>query len=150
MLILGAGPAGIIHAHLSRLEGAKRVIISQRSGDRLKRIEERFPGLADMAVSSLECDLEQTVRDACGGRGPDVIFVCAPSLEAQEQALRMIGNRGRVNFFGGLPKDDCVVRLNANDLHYREFFLGGASSSLPETNRQALEPLRTRAIDPTG
>jgi len=40
------------------------------------------------------------------------------------------------------------VRLDANQLHYKEFSVTGASSSLPETNRQALELLRARKIDP--
>ena len=31
VLILGAGPAGIIHAIISKLEGASRVILAQRS-----------------------------------------------------------------------------------------------------------------------
>lgn len=148
VLILGAGPAGIIHAHLARLEGAKRVLIAQRSSERLQQVVERFPGLVDLTMSTLDDDFEQRIKEECNGFGPDVIYVCAPSREAQEQAVRMIGNRGRVNFFGGLPKDDCIVRLNANELHYKEFFISGASSSLPETNRQALELLRTHAIDP--
>ena len=90
----------------------------------------------------------EAVRAECGGYGPDVVYVCAPSREAQEQAIQMVNNRGRVNFFGGLPKTDCIVRLDSNDLHYKEFFISGASSSLPETNREALELLSTRAIDP--
>ena len=148
VLILGAGPAGIIHAHLSRIEGAKKVIISQRSKDRLNEIAERFPGLADRLIFSTEEDLMEAVRAECGGYGPDVVYVCAPSREAQEQAIQMVNNRGRVNFFGGLPKTDCIVRLDSNALHYKEFFISGASSSLPETNREALELLSTRAIDP--
>lgn len=148
VLILGAGPAGIIHAHLSRIEGAKKIIISQRSRDRLDEIAARFPGLADRLICSTEEDLFEAVRAECGGFGPDVVYVCAPSREAQEQAIALVNNRGRVCFFGGLPKDDCTVRLDANLLHYKEFFISGASSSLPETNREALELLSTRKIDP--
>ena len=93
-------------------------------------------------------DLFETVRMETDGFGPDVIFVCAPSRIAQEQALQLIRSRGRVNFFGGLPKEDCHVSLNSNDLHYKEFFVTGASSSLPETNVEALKLLSQRAIDP--
>ena len=148
VLIFGAGPAGIIHAHLARLSGAKNVIITQRSNGRLNLVAERFPGLADRLIASSEEDLRDAVMEATDGLGADAVFVCAPSAQAQEQALALVGNRGRVNFFGGLPKDDCTVRVNANELHYKEFFISGASSSLPETNRQALELLRTRQIDP--
>ena len=148
VLIFGGGPAGIIHAHLARLEGASRVIITQRSLGRLNRIAETFPGLADDLVSSQDCDIVEKIREMTDGVGPDVVFVCAPSASAQEQALAVVANRGRVNFFGGLPKDDCIVHLNSNELHYKEYFISGASSSLPETNREALELLRTRKIDP--
>ncbi len=146
-LIFGAGPAGIIHAHLARLSGAKKVILTQRSKARLDLVAERFPGLTDLLIASGEEDLHDAVMDETDGQGADAVFVCAPSAQAQEQALSLVCNRGRVNFFGGLPKDDCMVRVNANELHYKEFFISGASSSLPETNRQALEILRTRQID---
>ena len=148
VLIIGAGPAGIIHAHLARLSGAKKIIMTQRSKGRLEMVASRFPGLVDRLVASSEVDLAEAVADATDGLGADAVFVCAPSAQAQEQALSLVGNRGRVNFFGGLPKDDCIVRVNANELHYKEFFISGASSSLPETNRQALELLRTKKIDP--
>lgn len=148
VLIFGAGPAGIIHAHLAKLSGAKQVIMTQRSKGRLALVAQLFPELVDRLIASSEEDLVKAVADATGGLGADAVFVCAPSAQAQEQALSMVGNRGRVNFFGGLPKDDCIVNVNANDLHYKEFFISGASSSLPETNRQALELLRTRKIDP--
>lgn len=148
VLIFGAGPAGIIHAHLAKLSGAGKVIMTQRSKGRLAMVAERFPGLADRLIASSEEDLPIAVAEATNGMGADVVFVCAPSAQAQEQALSLVGNRGRVNFFGGLPKDDCMVSVNANLLHYKEFFISGASSSLPETNRQALELLRTRKIDP--
>jgi L-iditol 2-dehydrogenase len=62
-------------------------------------------------------------------------------------ATRLVAPRGRINFFGGLPKDDCTIRLDANALHYKEFFIGGASSSLPEGNRAALRMLAERVID---
>jgi L-iditol 2-dehydrogenase len=60
----------------------------------------------------------------------------------------MIGPRGRINFFGGLPQNANTITVNANALHYKEFFIGGASSSLPEDNREALRLLSRGAISP--
>ena len=82
------------------------------------------------------------------GEGADVIFVCAPSGEAQEQATRLVAPRGRINFFGGLGKTENVIRLDSNALHYKEFFIAGASSSLAEGNRKALRLLSEKMIDP--
>jgi L-iditol 2-dehydrogenase len=146
VLIFGAGPAGMIHAQLAHLSGASKVLMTQRSPYRLELASERFP--VDRAIVSSEEELREAVMEETDGLGADVIFVAAPSRQAQETALRLIANRGRVNFFGGLPRDDCIVRLDANDLHYREFFVAGASSSLPETNREALQLLAERKVDP--
>lgn len=148
VLIMGAGPAGIIHAHLSKINGAKKVIMTQRSPGRLKSAKESFGAAIDRTIASSQEDLMAAVMEETSGEGADVIFVCAPSREAHETAVKLIANRGRINFFGGLPMNDCVDRINANELHYKEFFIAGASSSLPENNREALRLLIEREIDP--
>jgi L-iditol 2-dehydrogenase len=146
VLIFGAGPAGLVHAILSHRRGARRVVVTQRSRQRLERIRQGLP--IDRVIVSQDEDLDQIIWEETAGEGADVIYVCAPSREAQESATRLAAPRGRINFFGGLPRDDCVIHLDANALHYKEFFVGGASSSLPEGNRQALHLLADRTIDP--
>jgi len=147
VLILGSGPAGIIHAHLSKFAGARKVIVSQRGRYKLDQAIRLFPGVIDVVIASSEEDIYSRINEETEGAGPDVVFVCAPSREAQEQALSIVAHRGRVNFFGGLPKDDNIVKLDANALHYKEYFISGASSSLPEGNRQALALLADKKID---
>lgn len=146
VLVLGAGPAGAIHSRLARLRGARRVILAQRSRARLELTASRFP--VDRAVASSEEDLRAAVMEETGGEGADVVYVCAPSREAQELALELAAPRGRVNFFGGLPRDERRVSVDANTVHYKELFIAGASSSLPEHNREALRLLAAREIDP--
>ena len=148
VLIMGCGPAGIIHAHLSKLYGAKRVIAAQRSPERLIRAKELFPDIIDDIIIMSRQDITEEIMKLTENEGPDVVIVCAPSREAQELAVKIVAPRGRVNFFGGLPKDDCIDRVDANQLHYKEFFISGASSSLPENNREALRLLAERKIDP--
>jgi L-iditol 2-dehydrogenase len=146
VLIFGAGPAGVIHAALARLRGAGKVILTQRSRPRLELARERFP--IDRVVASAEEDLESAVLEETHGEGADVVYVCAPSASAQQAAIRLVAPRGRINLFGGLPRDESAITLDANALHYKEFFLGGASSSLPEDNREALGLLARRSLDP--
>jgi L-iditol 2-dehydrogenase len=145
VLIFGAGPAGIIHSQLARIAGAGKVILTQRSRPRLDLAAERFP--IDRTIVSSEEDLESLVMEETNGEGADVIYVCAPSAQAQEQATHLVASGGRINFFGGLPKGANTITLDANSLHYKEFFIGGASSSLPEGNREALRLLAERKID---
>ncbi len=143
VLIMGAGPAGCMQIELSRIKGAKKVILTQRSPDRLALAKRFGP---DRVVASNEEDLMKVVMDETSGVGADVVFVCAPSKEAQEQALTLAAPRGRVNFFGGLPKDNCRITTDANVIHYKELFVGGASSSLARHNRQALELIAANKV----
>ena len=146
VVIFGAGPAGVIHSQLARMRGAGRVILTQRSRHRLELAQSRFS--VDRIVDSSDEDLEEVVMEETNGEGADVIYVCAPSADAQESATRLIAPRGRINFFGGLPQNAHSVTIDANSLHYKEFSIGGASSSLPEDNREALRMLSTKTIDP--
>lgn len=143
VLIMGAGPAGCMEIELSKLYGARKVLVTQRSPERLEMSKRFNP---DRTIPSSVEDLQQAVMEETDGLGADVIFVCAPSKDAQEQALRLLAPRGRVNFFGGLPKDNHHVTIDANEAHYKEFFIGGASSSLGRQNREALELIASGKI----
>ena len=59
----------------------------------------------------------------------------------------MVNFRGRINFFGGLPKDNPYAKLDSNIIHYREIFINGTSGSLPEHNKKALELFSSGAVD---
>ena len=146
VLVIGCGPAGIIHSQLARLKGAGRVIVTQRTNLRLEMAKQKF--MIDRTVASNEENLEEALMEETNGEGADVIYVCAPSRQAQELATQLIAPRGRINLFGGLPADDNFVKLDANSLHYKEYFIAGASSSTPEGNREALRMLVQREIDP--
>ena len=144
VLIMGAGPAGCMQIRLSQLRGARKVLVTQRSRGRLEMARRFSP---DRLIASGEEDLAKAVMEETDGVGADAIFVCAPSRAAQEQALTLAAPRGRVNFFGGLPKDDCSITTNANVIHYKELFVGGASSSLARQNREALELIAAGKVE---
>lgn len=147
VLIIGAGPAGIIHAHLAKMYGAEKVTIAQRSAYRLEQARDLFGDVVDDTICMGQEDLETAYLKRNENRAPDVIFVCAPSAQAQETACRMIGPKGRINFFGGLPAGKNTITLDANRVHYMEYKITGASSSRQIDNQQALEILSKGIID---
>ena len=73
-------------------------------------------------------DLLAVVRQESGGRGADVIIVAAPSKAAQESALQIAAIGGRINFFGGLPKQDPTIRFDSNLVHYKELIVTGTTA----------------------
>jgi L-iditol 2-dehydrogenase len=62
------------------------------------------------------------------GTRADVVIVAAPSKAAQVAALEIAAIGGRINFFGGLPKDDPIIPFNSNIVHYKELIVTGATA----------------------
>ncbi len=137
VVIMGPGPAGLMHIQLAKARGAKKVILSGRTPGRLNLAKEKFK--PDLVLPEQGKELVKRVLEETDGIGADVVIVAAPSHEAQELALHITAPRGRINFFGGLPKDNCISHIEANIIHYQECILTGASSSLGRQNKEALE-----------
>jgi L-iditol 2-dehydrogenase len=135
VVVIGAGPVGCLHASLARARGARKVLLADLRGERLRLARPFGP---DAVVDASKEDLRQRVLDGTGGRGATVVIVAASSRAAQEQAVTLAAKRGRIDFFGGLPRTDPCISLDANLVHYRELSIMGAYGSRPAQNREAL------------
>lgn len=125
VVVMGAGPIGILHLKLARLRGALRVIVSEPSADRR---QQALALGADRVVDPIHDDLRAVVLAESGGRGADVVIVAAPSKAAQQSAIDIAAIGGRINFFGGLPKHDPTIQLDSNTVHYRELVITGTTA----------------------
>jgi L-iditol 2-dehydrogenase len=136
VVVVGSGPVGCLHVRLARARGAGRVILIERSAQRLAIAVDRLS--PDAAILSTEQDPVAAVLEATDGRGADVVLVAAASGQAQQEALEMAAPRGRVSLFAGLPKDAPTITLDSNRVHYRELSVVGVAGSTPAHNAQAL------------
>jgi L-iditol 2-dehydrogenase len=144
VVILGAGPIGYLHADLAKVRGASKVIIVDVQEHRLE-MAKAFA--VDTVIDSSREDVVARVLQETRGDGASVVIVAAPSAKAQEQAITLAAKRGRISFFGGLPKSDPVSSVNANLIHYRELFIMGAYGSMPRHNRTALDLLASGRVN---
>ena len=136
MVVIGAGPLGILLTELGRLMGATKTIVVNRSRPRLE-VAKSFG--VDVCICSSEEDAIGRVKEETRGMGADVILTACPSPQAQADALHMAKNRARINLFGGLPKGQSMVSIDTNILHYKEVFLFGSHGALPRHHQQAVE-----------
>ncbi|MBO3746785.1 zinc-dependent dehydrogenase [Streptosporangiaceae bacterium NEAU-GS5] len=141
VVVMGAGPIGCLHVRLARSRGAGRVFLADVNPDRLHMA-------ADLVKpdAALDGDIEQAVLALTEGRGADVIITAAAAGAAQESAVRMAARQGRISFFGGLPKDDPIIALDSNLVHYRELTIVGANGSSPAHNARALDLIASGAV----
>ncbi len=144
VLIIGSGPIGCLNAMLARALGAAAIIVANRSAPRLKMAE--VVG-ADVYVNTSEDDLKQCVLDSTDGRGADVVIVACASSEAQQESVGLAAPRGRINFFGGLPRGSSAITFDSNRLHYQEMTLVGNHGSTPYQNYKALHLIASGQVD---
>jgi L-iditol 2-dehydrogenase len=125
VLVIGAGPIGVMHTKLAKARGAGRVIVSEPIPDRAAQVLRMG---ADRVVNPISEDLQSVLREESRGRGADVIIVAAPVHAAQENSLELAAIGGRINFFGGLPKDRPMIQIDSNLVHYKELVLTGTTA----------------------
>jgi L-iditol 2-dehydrogenase len=144
VVVVGSGPIGCLHVRLARARGAARVFLVDLNADRLRLAADLV--LPDASIVGAEVDVVDEVVKLTDGRGADVVITAAASGRAQEQAVAMAARQGRLSFFGGLPKDNPVIGLDSNLVHYRELMIVGANGSSPSDNARALELIASGAV----
>jgi L-iditol 2-dehydrogenase len=144
VVVFGAGPIGCIHIRLARANGASRIFLIDVNAERLKMSADAVQ--PDEVINGSEVDVVERVKELTGGRGADVVITATAANIAQEQAIGMAARRGRISFFGGLPKTNPYIKCDSNLVHYRELMIMGANGSAPEHNKRALEYISTGKV----
>lgn len=122
IVVLGAGPIGILHVKLARLAGARTILVSEPSA--LRRAAALRAG-ADIAVDPTTEDLQAIVRSASDGLGADVAIVAIGVPKLANDALGLVRHQGRVSLFAGFSKGE-KAELDVNAIHYNEIMVTGA------------------------
>lgn len=144
VLVVGAGPIGVMHTKLARARGAGRVIVSEPSPDRATQAKSMG---AHRVVNPSEEDLQKVLLEESGGRGADIIIVAAPVHAAQESALTLAAIGGRINFFGGLPKDRPAINFDSNLVHYKELIVTATTACSTTDCWQASRIINSGLVD---
>lgn len=126
VLIIGAGPVGLMHMEMAKIFGAQKVIVSEILAER-REMALNFG--ADCVVNPLKEDLKDIISSLSYGRGADAIVIAAASSEAQSQSLDLVAIGGHINFFGTLPKGKEKVVIDSNKIHYKNIKILGTTGT---------------------
>ena len=143
VLVLGAGPMGLLNALVARAAGASKILLSDPNSLRRKQAESF--GL-DRIIDPEAEDVTKIIRDATGGCGADVVIVAAPTIPPQEQAISLARRHGTVCLFASLPVGNCTLAIDSRVLHYGEIRLIGSSDSTPEHVQEAVAMIAEKRI----
>jgi L-iditol 2-dehydrogenase len=81
------------------------------------------------------------VQQMTEGRGADVVFVCAASIPAIEQGMRLCARGGTLLIFAP-PPPDARLAVSPHDILFQELTITGTYSTVPGETRLALDLLK--------
>jgi len=135
VVVVGAGPMGIMNALVAREFGAAKIILAEINEAWLRQAEAfGFNRLVNPAKD----DLAKVVKRMTRGLGADVCIVAAPAAPPQEQALGLVRKRGVVCLFASLPAGGSLLSIDSRPLHYNELRVVGTSDSTPAQVKRAV------------
>lgn len=134
VLVIGAGPIGVMHAKIARLAGAGAIYLNDLSEERLALAASVVPGVEPIFTTDLKGEIERRT----GGDGVDLVITAASVAAIQEIAFSLAGMNGRIMFFGGLPKGRSTVSLDTNEIHYKQLTVSGTTMQSLHQYREVL------------
>jgi L-iditol 2-dehydrogenase len=141
VLILGAGPVGLMFVALAKNLGCK-ITVAGRHAARLAAAKNL--GAAQIIDIGDGTDLVSKIRAATEIKF-DIVIEAVGKPEIWEAAAHLVRKGGAVNFFGGCPSG-VTITLDATLIHYSNLTLLASFHHTPRTIRRALEFIESGVI----
>jgi L-iditol 2-dehydrogenase len=126
VVVLGAGPIGMLACQWSALMGAGKVIATDVFDEKLETVL----GLgADISINSKNEDVVSRIIEETGAKGADVIIETAGSIETHRQSLLAARKRGRIIHIGRAYSDMLFPDEVFTRIFRKELSVHGAVNS---------------------
>jgi L-iditol 2-dehydrogenase len=147
VVVIGAGPIGLMFVVLARMRGAHVTVVG-RNPKRLAKARDlgaeatvEAPRTGDLAKILIERSPD--------GRGADVVIEAVGLPETCETAIRAVRKGGVVNLFGGCPAE-TRIGIDSQRLHYQELTIKSTFHHTPESIRKAFRLIADGHVDPNA
>lgn len=143
VLILGAGPIGLMHLQLAKIAGAKQVIVSEPINSRR---EKALKLGADRVVNPNEEDLSKIIMTMTDGIGADIIIMAIGVPAIVNSTIKLCRKGGTVNLFAGFAGTGEST-IEVNTIHYNEITLNGSTAYKREDYFQSRDIVVNKKIN---
>jgi L-iditol 2-dehydrogenase len=147
VIVLGAGPIGLLFIHAASLLGLRVIAVVKRK-DQVATAR-HFGAEQVLRISDVADPIAAARALTSEGRGADIVFEAVATPETWQWAVQMARKGGLVNLFGG-PPSGTTVSLDTNLIHYSDLTLKASFHHTPATARRAFDLIasgRFRAQD---
>jgi L-iditol 2-dehydrogenase len=142
VVVIGAGPSGIIHTTLSRSLGASQIVVSDLVNYRLEAAR-RFG--ADFAINPRSESLVKKVEEVTNGMGADIVVVTAPNIKAFSEGIDVCRKGGTVCLFAPTSPNE-YMRVSPHKLFFSEIKIIPSYSASHIETRTALKLINSGRI----
>ena len=136
LLIVGAGPMGMMHLMVGQCMGA-RIFVSDPDKERLRAASEAG---AYLAIDPAREDLPALLRAHTEGRGVDACVVTSPAATALQSAFAGTAAGGRINIYTSY-NEKVPLPTDTNTIHKAEILVTGSEGRTEEDFLQAVRLL---------
>ena len=146
VLIIGAGPIGLLYIPVMRLKGARHITVV---GRRQLRLECAKKLGADVVIDENQCptsELPNLIRRGSPGGGSHIVIECTGQPSVWEEALQLASNGGQVMLFGGCASGTSFT-LPLRDITQRGLTVKGAFHFTPDAVKETYRLLSEAKID---
>ena len=159
-ILAGAGPMGLAAIdyiiHCQRKPGL--LLVTDIDDARLKRAATLYTaeeaarnGVRLIYLNTKEMpDAETYMKKLTDGKGYDDVLVFVPVKQVIEQADRLLGMDGCLNFFAGPSDTNFKAELNFYNVHYAFTHIVGTSGGNTGDMIEALEMMSDRRLNPAA
>lgn len=140
MIVLGAGPIGLLFIHAASLAGIHVIAVVKRTDQ--VRTARHFGAEQVLRIADVADPIAAARAITPEGRGADIVIEAVATPQAWQWATQMARKGGLVNLFGG-PPAGTTVEFDTNLLHYSDLTLKASFHHTPATARKAFDLLRS-------
>ena len=143
VLIVGAGPIGLMHLQLSKIVGAKKVIVSEPIASRREKAKKLG---ADLVIDPTKENLADIVMKETDGLGMDVIVMAIGVPAIINSTLKLCRKGGTVNLFAGFAGTGEST-IEVNTIHYNEINVNGSTAYKREDYFEAADMVKNKKVN---
>lgn len=143
VVIIGAGPIGIMHMMVAKASGASKVIVSEPNTMRRRTVADFG---ADIVIDPINESLQDIVLKSTNGLGADVVILAIGNPKIVNDALLIARKGGRISMFAGFSTGD-KPSIDVNLIHYNELLVVGASALQRRDMKTAVNLIASGSVD---
>jgi L-sorbose 1-phosphate reductase len=153
----GAGPMGLefLDIFLNNGKKPKHIVITDIDQNKLDRAAILFPpdeaaenGVGLFYINVKDNNAIKELMDLSDNKGYDDIFIMVPNAAVVEQASKILGLDGCLNFFTGPINQNFTAPFNFYNVHYYGHHIIGSVGSTTDDMLDALDLIGREIINP--